>query len=351
MKSQTSDILSFIIKTIAMVLTAALPIGVWYILTDPVKVLQRYDGSVYFSGPKSNTISIVINKGLVTLNNLECREEEGQSYNAFIFGSSLSRAYDATTWVSLADSTGRARPYHMDSSSESLVSMANKIKYLDRTGHSIDYALIILDPLILPAEPSDEPVFIDPPQLHESWLKTLKYHYLFWRISTNADFFKSWIPGSIYGRPVVYGRNGIFSDNRDVYDPITNQITNPSLDSIIAADPKAFYTRHKLPSVPSSPTESRIVIIGERLQAMISIAAIFTRHHTRCRIIIAPNRYQVTLNSTDLHTMQKIFGVDAVHDFSSTLVKALAEDTLLYDRTHYRPVFATRLMRMTYSDR
>lgn len=49
--------------------------------------------------------------------------------------------------------------------------------------------------------------------------------------------------------------------------------------------------------------------------------------------------------------MQKIFGVDAVHDFSSTLVKALAEDTLLYDRTHYRPVFATRLMRMTYSDR
>lgn len=351
MKSQTSDILRFIIKTIAVVLTAALPIGVWYIEADPLKALRRYGGRECFPDPKSDTICAGINKGIVTLNNLECREAEGYHYNAFIFGASVSCVYDADIWARLADPTGHALPYHMDSAMESLISMSRKIDYLDRTGHNIDHALIVLDPFIIAADPNDGPAYIDPPQLHESWLETLKYHYIFLRASTNADFLKSWIPASISGRRIVYGRCPIFRDTISVYDPTSNQVTMPLLDSIIAADPKALYAIHTLPSVPRTPVETPVSIIGERLRALLRIADIFRRHHTDCRIIIAPNRYQATLNATDLRTLQTIFGVHAVHDFSSTLVKALAEDTLLYDRSHYRPVFATRLMRMVYSDR
>lgn len=113
MKSQTSDILRFIFNTIAMVLTAAIPIGVWYIETDPLKVLRRYDGRECFPDPKSDTICAGINKGLVTLNNLECRESEGYHYNAFIFGASVSCVYDADTWARLADPSGRARPFYV----------------------------------------------------------------------------------------------------------------------------------------------------------------------------------------------------------------------------------------------
>lgn len=94
MKSQTSDILRFIFRTIAVVLTAALPIGVWYMEADPQKVLRQYDGRECFPDPKSKTIGAGINKGLVTLNNLECREAEGYRYNAFIFGASVSCAYE-----------------------------------------------------------------------------------------------------------------------------------------------------------------------------------------------------------------------------------------------------------------
>lgn len=351
MKSQTFGILHFIIKTIAVVLTAALPLGVWYVMTDPVKVLRHYDGRECFPDPKSDTICAGINKGLITLNNLECREAEGRRYNAFIFGASVSCVYDADTWARLADPTGHARPYHMDSAMESLVSMARKIAYLDRTGHNIDYALIVLDPFIISADPNDDPPYIDPPQLHESWLETLKYHYIFWRESTNADFLKSWIPASISRRRIVYGRSAIFRDTISVYNPATNQVTMPLIDSIIAADPKALYAIHTLPPVPDTPTETPVAIIGSRLRALLRIADIFQRRHTDCRIIIAPNRYQATLNATDLRTLQTIFGVHAIHDFSSTLAKDLAEDTLLYDRSHYRPVFATRMMRMAYSDR
>lgn len=349
MNRTTADILRFMLKATAVILPVALPLIAWYACTDPYKVLRRYDSGAYFPDPVEQPARLGVNKGLVTISNLERQEADGRSYNAFIFGSSVSCVYDADTWAHLADSTGHARPYHMDSASETLMSMADKAEYLDRTGHHLDYALIVLDPIILATVPDDSPPVIAPPQLHKSWLETLKYHYTFFRAATNADFLKSWIPYTLTGRPADNGRNPIFEPQPIVYDPIVNQESLPLWDSLIAADPHAFYTAHPLPPVPHRPTTSPILITGDRIEALRRIAAVFDRHHTHIKVIIAPNRRQVTLNPADLRTLGDIFGRASVHDYSSTLVTALAADTLLYDKTHYRPPFATLLMRRTYS--
>ena len=336
------------LKAVAVILPVLLPVMLCYIWADPYKVLRKYEGPDYFPDLEACPVRLGANKGLVTLNNLEHQEVMEHTYNAFIFGSSVSCYYDAFTWAALADSTGDAHPYHMDSASETLMSMADKVDYLNRTGHAIDYALVVLDPIIMAGAPDNSPPVIAPPQLHKSWFETLKYHYTFFRAATNADFLKSWIPAAIYGHPFANGRNHVFEPQPIVYNPLINQESLPQWDSLITADPSVFYASHPLPPVPVKSTASPSVLSGERLHALRSIADTFRRHHTDYHIIIAPNRLKVTLNPEDLRTLNELFGSASVHDFSTIFVDALAADTLLYDKTHYRPVFAKRLMEYTY---
>lgn len=350
MKSTTAAILRFMLRTAAVILPVAIPMLAWYVWADPYKVLRHYDSGDYFPDPAATPLRLGANKGIVTFGNLEKQKAAGHSYNAFIFGSSISCYYDAYTWAHLADSTeGHVRPYHMDSAWESPMSMADKVEYLDRNGYHIDYALFVLDPIVMNTDAGDGPALTAPPQLHKSWLETIKYHYTFFRTATNADFLKSWIPASVYGRPFVNGHNPVFETQPIIYDPVVNQENLPQWDSLITADPHAFYAAHPLPAPARTSSPSPVTLTGERLKAMRDIAAILRRHNTRCRIIIGPNRGRVTLNPADLHTLQGIFGHKAVCDFSSSLAGALDTDTLMYDKMHYRPVFATQLMQKAYA--
>ncbi|MDE6336295.1 MAG: hypothetical protein K2L34_06970, partial [Muribaculaceae bacterium] len=70
---------------------------------------------------------------------------------------------------------------------------------------------------------------------------------------------------------------------------------------------------------------------------------------TDYQIIISPNRRGVSLSDDDLQTLQEIFEPARIHDFSLTYADELRTDTLLYDNTHYRPVFASKMMRAVYA--
>lgn len=346
MNNTTKNILRFVLHAAAMTAPVLSVAVTYYLLADPFKVLWQYDD--YFPDPRLHPVHARVNKGMVTVRNYNARKAEGKNYNAFIFGSSISCYYNAGLWASML---GRdARPYHFDSSNESLVSMAEKVQYLDRQGVDLDYALIVLDPLVMKvADNNTSPATIHPPELHPGLVHRLVWHYRFFRASTNADFFKSWIPAQVTGVPCCYGRNPVFGTQPIVYDPFTNQESMPLWDSMISVDPEKFYAQHPLLPSPKKVSESKVVLEREKADALTRIAAVFMAHHTDYQVVIGPNRRKVALNATDLHTLQHIFVPERVHDFSAVFATALESDTLLYDNTHYRPVFAARLLDYVYN--
>ena len=340
------------LRSVAVVVPVLLIFAVWYVTTDPFMALRHYD--TYFLDYGRYPARVGVNKGIATFANLIDRRAAGDEYNAFILGSSISCYYDAGTWASLLADDGRTdsiHPYHLDSASETLASMARKVSYLDANDIPIDYALIVLDPIIMDNADGDSPAYLDPPVLHDGVLETVRYHYTFFRAATNADFFKSWIPARLTGQPVDNGRNRIFEVQPIAYDPLTNQESIPLWDSIISADPARFYADHPLAAPPVHLTVQAPVLTAGRVAALRSIAEVFRRRHTDCQIIVGPNRAGVTLNPRDLAVMQDIFGHGRVHDYSASQAHLLRCDTALYDNTHYRPYVATRLMRLTYPGR
>lgn len=347
MDNITKSILKFIIKSLAVTLPVIAIAIMWYVATDPFKVVRHYN--CYLPDPIETPVRVGINKGLITLTNFNDRLSEGYSYNAFIFGSSVSCYYDAVSWAHLADSTGKARPYHFDSSGESLMAMADKVEYLDRTGQPIDYAMIVLDPIVMSANQKDGPSDINPPQLMSGLIEFLKYHYIFFRASTNADFFKSWIPAMLTGKPCNNGHNRVFEPQPIVYDPLINQESLPQWDSIISANPVQFYSLYPLVPSPNSITINDVVLTTDKIEALHRIERVFTKHNTDYHIIIGPNRRKVVINPVDLDTIINCFSApNRIHDFSLSKAHILESDTLLYDNTHYRSTLALWLMQEAY---
>lgn len=348
MNAVARSVIMFMLRAIGVVLPVVSVTVGWYLWEDPYKVVRHYE--CYLPDPRHTPVRVGINKGMVTITNYLDRIGEGRHYNAFIFGSSVSCLYDADSWAHLADTTGRARPYHFDSSGETLLSLADKVEYLHHRGQPIDYALVVLDPIIMANDKASGPALVNPPQLHKSLWEWLDYHYTFFRAATNADFFKSWLPYKLTGRAYANGRNLVFEPQPIVYDSLTNQETIPQWDSLIVNAPEEFYAQYPLLPSPSSLTESPVVITAPKADALRRVAQVFHDRHTDYHIIIGPNRMKETLNQHDLRLMKQIFSPERVHDYSASMAAELECDTLLYDNVHYRRPFALCLMRLAYEN-
>lgn len=351
MKAATKSILGFILRSSLYALLGALPVLLFHIIVDPYKVVGKSDG--FYPDYKVDNARIGMNKGVVTVNNYQARLEEGQSYNAFIFGSSISIYYDAAEWAELLtsgnDSIDYISPYHFDSASESLEQMAEKFIYLANHKAPLDYALIILDPLIMSGSTREDIMYISPPQFNTSPRHWMNFHYTFLKAATNIGFLRNWVPGKLFNHPYVLNKTPIFEPQPIVYDSIFNQESLPAWDLEIKQNPIEFYTRHPLIESPVTPSESERLLIGANVDALNTIANILHAGGTDYRIIIGPNRRKVVANREDVETLKHIFIPERVNDFSGSLVNELECDTLLYDNTHYRPVFASRLMHLVYN--
>lgn len=351
MKRTTRDILRFMIKALAITLPVLVPAVVCFIWADPFMVFGSADR--FYPDPAEHKARVGLNKGMVSVRNYEERLKEGNRYNAFIFGSSLSCYYDAREWVKyLGADSASVSPYHFDSSGEVLEQLAAKIDYLDRSGAQIDHALIVLSPLVVQGHNENKnPMTMDAPQYRRNPLYPLHYYYTFFRAATNSDFLKSWVPGRLVGEPLQVGNNPVFEPQPIVYDPLTNQESMPQWENMISTNPAEFYSRYPLMEPPKEITVGTRSLTGQREKLLRDMARIFAGHNTDLRIIIGPTREKLVLNPEDKKTLIDIFGPDVVKDFSLSHVNDLETDTLMYDNTHYRPVYADRLMEQTYGDR
>jgi len=339
----------FLGKSLLFILPPVVIFAVFFVMVDPFKVIGTYGPEDYFPNPDVYPARVGMNKGVVTLNAFNHSLERGDTCNAFIFGSSISAYYDITYWKSRLKDEGHINAMHFDSSSETLYSMRHKVEYLDSKDIPIDYALIVLDPIIMQNEDESSPFSIDPPILHtKNPLHALRFYYTFFRASTNADFFKNWIPFMIDGKYHNNGHNILFEFQPIVYDVRINQEFLPDFDHLIRDSTSTFYSKFPLVDSPDFETMAPISLSSGKLNALRKIASIFKKKSTDYRIIIGPNRRKVIINNADLDSIKSIFGKCNVFDFSSSLSYRLETDTLLYDNTHYRPVFASELMDSVY---
>lgn len=347
MSRDTKNILRFILKVLLMMTPIVVPALLFYIIADPFKAVRQYE--VYYPAPDVNPVRVGLNKGVVTIADYKQRTAIGHRYDSFIFGSSISCFYDADEWKRcLGDES--AEVFHFDSSGESIEQMSQKVNFLDKSGAKLRHALVVLDPIIMGNATPDGPAFVSPPEFNPSLWHWAKYHYTFFRASTNADFFKNYLPALVYGRPFDIAHNQLFETQPIVYNPLRNQESLPAWDKMISENPDSFYVDHPLIDSPDTLSVSASIIDDNKKRYLQLIASVFEKHHTDFRIVVGANRRMITLNPADKATLESVFGRDRVYDLSRSMAPFLKADTMLYDNTHYRPTLATMIMHEVYSD-
>lgn len=349
MKTQRKSIARFIMRTLLAVIPPVAVAVIFFLSVDPFKAVYAYPAQEYFPDPDKFPARVSINKGVATLAAFEQNMQRGDTCNSFIFGSSISIYYDINRWKEKLRNQNSVKAMHFDSSSESIYSLRRKIDFLDSRLTQISNALIVLDPIIMANEENELPYAIDPPCLHpHDPLFRLRYLYTFFRASTNADFFKNWLPYKIDGEVHHNAHNSLFEPQPIMYASQQNEEMIPEFDRIILTNPELYYTEFPLLESPVSVSFSNPVLTPDKLEALRAISSVFKRHNTDVKIIIGPNRRKIALNPTDMDSLVAIFGNRNVSNYSATLAYKLECDTLLYDNTHYRPSFASELLDLAY---
>lgn len=340
---------SIIIFTIRTVLTALPPlffaIGI-YIWLDPFGILDiGKSPSVPSYGITSG------NKGIVSMRAIENGYDK-YSYDSFIFGSSISIAYPANEWKKYLP-TG-ASPVHFDSSNEGAGSLKRKIQWLERKNIAICNAIIILSPKILEAPLVGTYIpYIDPPGIAPGIFHTLDWHYKYFKGFASRDFYISYLPYIINGKPIERTGSWIFEKQPIVYNSVLNEETLPEWEHLIDTNPDRFYQHHKLPDTSQiTPHCSNLHrLTPDKISAYKEIAHIFNAQGTDFRIIIGPELDCDTISISDLRILKNIFGADNVYNFSTPSSGIIPDYTDFIDARHYRPRLAKKILERTYSTR
>ncbi len=326
-------------------LIAALPLLallIIYIILDPFKVLNPQlepNGSI-----------VPYNKGLISLSTYY-RQRTELKYNAFIFGSSRTIYYRADDWA--RHLPAEASIMHFDASSETIDGILQKMQYIHHRGDSIKYALIEFAPWSFETQPSDALPFRTPPQLTSDI--PLDFLISYFRDFMRRDFIRCYAIYQLTGKTVEFGDKRVFANSTFDYDSITNECISDSIENLLNSNPSLYYRNRFTPeeyaimtardSIPPVYPRSITMELAEKLW---QIAFILHDHHTDYRVIVGPDWKRNIINPNDLATLQCIFGIRHVHDFSNY---PEATDTIInfYDHTHYRPHVAKAIIDSIYT--
>ncbi len=329
MKSFLKTILRFLLLPIVIFIFAV----VGYFIFDPFKALYSYDSYTHSHA----------NRDYYGLENFKKRYPQ-QKYNSFIFGSSRTLAYRASSWVKHLDQD--SHPYMMDGYGENIYGIYHKILYLDSLNVEIKNALIILD--------TDATLMNDEP---------LKNLFLFTKHpeiskksmwSFQLENFEAYLNPNMVLRYYLYRFGGMKNEFIYTYlgnirasvDSISNELRREDLEKQIKTDPNffnrpVFYERIKGEVVVNKQITPHIN------EMLVDIAHVFEKQHTNYKIIIGPDYEMKKYAENDRLTLEKIFGKDHIYDFSGK--NSFTElKTNYYENSHYRPMIGDSIMNYIY---
>lgn len=322
--------------------TPLLAVLLFYVCMDPFKVLWHYDS---FYEP-NNTLSIPLNKGNVSTANYDNRYET-EHYDSFIFGNSRSVIYETATWKKYLSE--ESKPYHFDSSAESLYGIYKKIQYIDSKHEKINNILLVFDHMILNRDRNlDGPLFVISPQL-TGYDNFADFHLQFLRAFFSYKFLPGYIDHKITGKVKPYMIGSTFSDEAFLYDKLTNEMRLTTTEKQIVDG--AFYTPERMEVFyKRGPVQqyATAVIKKNQEEMLTAIAEIFKKHGTKYKIVISPLYDQKKLNLKDLYYLKELFGDKDIHDFSG--INNITNDYRnYYESSHYRPHVANVIMKEIYT--
>jgi len=309
---------------------------VLYLLLDPFKVLRTYSG---FSNYR-----VTPNTEYISFSTFEYHNPT-EHYNAFIFGSSRTKAFKTASWKKYLDST--ARPFIFNASGESLNGIYQKISFLDRNHYPIKNALIILckDYLFYDAEHKEGYLFIKNPALNGA--NKAAYQFQFFKAFLNPAFLSSYVPYLVTKqyRPYMHG----YIENRTVLiDSITNEIVFKEVEDELKTDPGKYYSdRKKLFYERSGETRDTVSYIDATNKAtFLKIRAILEKNNTNYKVVISPLYDEVKFNLKDQQILEDIFG-SHLYDFSGKNEFSGSKFNF-YESSHYRPNVGDKILEAIY---
>lgn len=339
--SETRSINRFVLRC----LLAAVPLAAivaFYFIADPFRAVRPHDPAYNIGSPlpynKAHTSVIAYLNG-----------REKYRYDAFIFGSSRSQYFPVREWKRhLGDD---ASPFHFDASSETLTGIARKMRFIERQGDTIRYALIEIAPWGFGAGDNRGFSFRTPWQLEDiGKLPQWEYDYLrdFMLRHRFVAIMRYYITGEARD-PSPEKR--VFRPPNSSIDPITNEVINDSIDRLIAKSPHIFYKNRqylfRLLRVNRFHYETTRIRPRE-IAALAEIADIMRRHHTDYRIIIGPDADRNMLMPSTRAVLDSLFDSSRVHDMTLFL-PAVTDTTAYYDQIHFRPHIATMMLEEVYN--
>lgn len=301
-----------------------------YIVLDPFHV-------IYKTGIPQN---IGFNKNAISTNNFD-RNYKKYYYDSFIFGSSRSICFKAEEWKKHLNP--HAKVYHFDSSAETLSGIVKKIKYIESKGITIKNAIICIDPEMLNStEQPDEYLYIEHPALTPEF-DFLKFHALMFKTFCNRQFLSTYLDFKINGIKDYMLTNNMITNDYLNYNEITNEVSYPEIDSLIARNPEQYYTPERIATFHRTKSDSVAPSFINSLKTLQICCNV--------KIIIMPVYNQIKINPIDLEYLKSKFYGSNVFDYSGK--NKFTEDYhSYYDvASHPRPEICTTILNEVYPEK
>ena len=308
-----------------------------YVILDPFRVVRQHDN--YYVGAGR----VMLNRDFVSLQMFE-KNFPRYRYDSFILGNSRSIFYEWNDWSKYI---GSDKIFHFDASSESLLGIDLKLKYLDRRC-AIDNCLIILDGSALGIVTNqDGHIFTKHYRL--SGQNQMAFQMKFFKAFIDKHFLRAYLDLRWHHR--FRPSMGEVLDPRVWdYDAAHNEL---SLHSTIEAEiERGRYYQEKAGLFPLRDHVKRNApaVIGSRqMQLLTEMREILGRQKSNYRVVISPLYDQVSLAPADAEALRKIFGADKVSDFSG-VNELTSRSENYYESSHYRPVVSRAIMSKIYTE-
>jgi len=308
-----------------------------YIILDPFKVLYKYD---------NYNVDTCISKNRDYISSETFMRNMGKyNYDSFIFGASTALFIPPSLWRKYINTSNYI--FSFDASSENIVGIWSKIKYLHEHNIQLRNVLLVFDTgVAFDTFNNQGHVFMKHYDVYKS--SKIKFHYESFLSFLNFNFLVSLVHYKISGEFHQY-MDGVLDNSQMNFDLITNELIYSSAMEELKKDSLKYYQEHQELFIPRS---GQPVVINSQINAdymikLKEINEIFKNDNTNFRIIIAPLYNQISFNKSDLATLQSIFGKGNVFDFSG-INKYTEKVSNYYDYTHFKQYVGSDLLTEAY---
>lgn len=306
-----------------------------YLYFDPFKVVRHYaDYSGSIAGMNREHVST----------QTYLRQHDRQGYNAFIFGSSRTKAFRAASWKKHLPPD--AHPFLFDASCETVYGIYRKVRFLDSVHAPLKYALVVLCRNMSFVRDDNFEAFLhikDPVISGESrW----DYQLIFFRAYINFHFLHAFYSAQLRGYQPWMG--DLLQAQPITFDTVTNDQYNLAQEQELKNNPGLYYARHRAVFYKrNGATTYPKVQITPRDSAMLrDIAHIFQKNHTEYKVVLSPLYEQVKFNPQDMAFLRSVFG-NRLYDFTGA--NYFTNDIHhYYEDSHYRPFVGDSIMKIIY---